>query len=295
MSSTVRQARADDYDDVVAFVEEVWSDRDTAEYIPAVFRDWVASDGPDQRTVVATVDGTTVGLCQGVILSDHEAWLQGIRVDPAHRGEGHGLAMVEDLLDWAADGGATVARNMVFSWNDAGLGQSIAAGFEPTCSFRWASPDPREATPSLSVTDDPTVAWTYWTDSDARTALSGLALDREQSWALSELTRDDLRILADEEAVFAVTDGGTRATACRARVTRDPGDDVRLAEYAVGAWDGADAAAALFDAIRDDAAALGVDRTRVLIPETPRHVAQAAAVRGDTSDWPTFVCSADLT
>ena len=63
MQPTVRQARDDDYDDVVAFAEEVWADRpDTADYIPDVFRSWVDSDGPDQRTVVVDVDGTAAGL-----------------------------------------------------------------------------------------------------------------------------------------------------------------------------------------------------------------------------------------
>jgi len=294
MTPTVRRASADDYEAVTAFVEEVWADRDTPEYIPEVFHDWVESDGPEQRTVVAEVDGTAAGLCQGILLTDHEAWLQGIRVDPAHRGKGLGLAMVEDLLSWAGDSGATVARNMVFSWNDAGLGQSVAAGFEPKSEFRWATPTPREATPSLAVANDPDAAWSYWTESDGRSALSGTALDPDETWALSELTRERLHSLADDQTVFAVKDSGTRGMACRVRTTRDPTSDDAHAEYAVGVWDGVNAADALFDAIRADAAAVGVESTRVLIPETPRHVAEAAAVRADVSDWPDFVLAADL-
>ena len=296
MSPRVRQARHEDYDDVAAFTVDVWPDREMVDYIPDVFERWVDSDGADQRTVVAeAADGSVVGLCQGLLLSDTEAWLQGMRIAPDHRGSGHGLAMVEDLFAWARENGATVARNMVFSWNGAGLGQSVAAGFEPTCEFRWAHPDPRDAAPSMAVASDPAAAWSYWTHSDARTALSGLALDPGQSWALSELTRATLARLADEAAVFAVKAAGTRGMACRVRTTEDPAGDGSLAEYAVGAWADADAAAALFDAIRSDAATLGVDRTRVLIPETPRHVAEAAAARAGISEWPDFVLTADLT
>ncbi|MFC7248313.1 GNAT family N-acetyltransferase [Halomicroarcula sp. GCM10025324] len=296
MSVRVRQARHDDAADVAAFTADVWPDREMVDYIPDVFDRWVDSDGPAQRTVVAeAADGSVVGLCQGILLSDHEAWLQGMRMDPDHRGGGHGLAMVEDLFDWARDNGATVARNMVFSWNDAGLGQSVAAGFEPTCEFRWAHPEPRDADPSMTVESDPAAAWSYWTRSDARTALSGLALDAERSWALSELTPASLDRLADERAVFAVKGNGTRGMACRVRTTQDSTSDEPLAEYAVGAWADADAAAALFDAIRTDAAAIGVGATRVLIPETPRHVAEAAFVRAGISEWPDFVLTADLT
>jgi GNAT superfamily N-acetyltransferase len=294
MDVTVRQARHEDTDAVTAFAEQVWDDRpETVDYIPDVFGSWVESDGPDQRTVVAEVDGTAAGCCQAVCLTDHEAWLQGMRVDPAHRGEGLGLAMVEDLLAWARERGATVARNMVFSWNDAGLGQSVAAGFDPVTSFRFAHPAPRDVAVPARVTADPSAAWDYWTASDGRTHLSGLALDRSQAWALSELTRPDLFELVTEERVFAVTDDGTRGMACRIGTTTD-GDGTALAEYAVGAWADREAAAALFDAIRADAADLGVERTRVLVPETPRHVAETAAVRAQLADWPDFVLAADL-
>jgi len=295
MSPTVRQARLDDTDDVVAFAEQVWADRpETADYVPDVFTSWVDSDGPDQHTVVAAVDGAAASVCQAVMLTETEAWFQGMRVDPDHRGEGLGLAMVGHCFDWARQRVATVGRNMVFSWNDAGLGQSVAAGFEPDTSFRFAHPEPEaDAEPDGAVTSDPAAAWSYWTASDARTHLSGLALDPDRAWALSELTRERLHRLADDETVLAVKDGGTTGMACRTG-TRDGPDGDRLAEYAVGAWADRTAAAAVFDAIRADAAELGVDGTRVLLPETPRHVAEAAAVRAEPADWPDFVLSADL-
>jgi len=293
MDVSVRQAREDDSEAVAAFTADTWDDRAERDYIPDVFLDWVESDGPDQRTVVADVDGDVGGLCQAVMCSDHEAWLQGMRVNPDYRQAGLGLRMVEHLFEWAGKHGGTVARNMVFSWNDAGLGQSLAAGFEPATSFRWAEPAPRAGQPDLPVESDPAAAWDYWTDSDARRTLGGLTLDDDRSWALSELTRDALHRLADDQQVFAVEREETCGMGCRVRTTES--EESTIAEYAIGAWDDTDAADALFTAIRADAAGLGVESTRVLIPETPRHVAQAAFVRADTSDWPTFVTAADLT
>ena len=55
-----------------------------------------------------------VGCIQGVLLTEWEAWGQGIRVDPAARGFGVGTALSEAALGWARERGATVCRNMVF-------------------------------------------------------------------------------------------------------------------------------------------------------------------------------------
>jgi len=286
MSPTVRTARHDDYDDIVDMTSDVWADRAMADYIPDVFHDWVDDDGPDRKTLVVDVDGHAVGIAQAVILTETEAWFQGMRVDSEYRGKGLGSLLTDHLIKWAADAGASVGRSMVFSWNEAGLGQSLAAGFEAVTSFRWAHPEPRDETPEMTVGNDPATAWRYWQESDGRDVLSGLALDSGESWALSTLTRERLDRLGTEQAVLTVGEK-PQGMACRVRTTDADGD--RLAEYAVGVWSNADAARALFDGIAADAARLGVDGTRVLIPETPRHVAQAAYAGGDISECPDYV------
>ena len=48
-------------------------------------------------------------------------------------------------------------------------------------------------------------------------------------------------------------------------------------------------------AIARDAAAAGADRARVLVPETPRHVSDAARARVPFVDEPDFVLERDLT
>ncbi|MFC5972521.1 GNAT family N-acetyltransferase [Halomarina salina] len=303
MSTSVelRQARPEDRDDVVAFTQDTWADREAEDYIQHVYDDWIAGDGDRQRTFVLDVnDGEDVaGICQGVLLSDDEAWAQGMRVNGDYRGHGVSLDLTHGLFDWAADAGATVCRNMVFSWNVAGLGQSRAAGFEPGTEFRWAHPDPDpDAESDHEVTDDPTAAWRYWTDSHARDHLRGLALDANESWAVSELTPEKLATAADETAVFAVHDEGLRGMAYRTRTydrPNDEGEQVTWAEYGVGAWESVDHARSLFAAVQRDAASVDADRTRVLIPETAYHVSDAAYARAGVSDEPDFVMAADLT
>ncbi|MFB6084923.1 MAG: N-acetyltransferase family protein [Halorientalis sp.] len=293
----VRRARADDHDAVVAFTADTWPDREASDYLPRVFPEWVETDGPEQRTFVATVDGEPAGVCQGVLLSPHEAWAQGMRVAPDARGRGLARRLAEAVFDWAAERGATVCRNLVFSWNVQGLGTSRGVGFEPVAEFRWAHPEPdpdASADTDHDVTDDADAAWEFWRGSDANAALRGLALAPDESWAVRELTRADLRRLADGTAVFAVREDGTRGMAYRARDYEPDEGDERVAEYGVAAWADAPAARTVFAAIARDAAAVGADRTRVLLPETARAVSDAAYAGVELGEEPDFVLEADL-
>lgn len=294
---SVRPARPADRAAVADFTAGTWPERDVEDYIPRVFEEWVSSTAADSRLVVATVDDRPVGVCQGRLLTDEEAWLQGIRVAPAHRGEGHGRAMTRDLLDWAAGRGATVARVLVFGWNEAGLVQAHTTGFEAVTAGRWArrSADPSVA-PALAIRDAVPPAWAHWTDSPARDWLGGLALADEHAWAVAELTRVRLEGLATRERVVTVREETTRAMTVRAGTRERTADGAtrHIADYAVAAWADGPAAVSLFDAVAADAAAVGVDRARVLIPETPRTVAEAAVAGASLSDEPFYVLAADL-
>ena len=338
----VRPARPADAAAVTAFTQNTWGDRHE-DYIPRVFPEWANTSDPGRETLVATLtpdaiaergpygsansgreqgdttvegDGTgaadpgdpeaVVGCIQGVLLSEWEAWGQGIRVDPVARGFGVGSALSTAALEWAREAGATVCRNMVFSWNIAGLGQSRAVGFEPATEFRFAEPEPAAKTnPEANSTfrripdPDPNSAWAFWTDSDARDHLRGLALDDEESWACSMLTRERLTIAADAGRLLAVadTDGRLAGMTVRTRVTEQAGDDdqTRVAVYGAAAWRDVAAAGALYNHIAADAASEGADATRVLIPETVTHVSDTGANRISVAGEPDFVLSADLT
>jgi GNAT superfamily N-acetyltransferase len=310
----IRPATHDDYDDVVAFTEHTWEDRDGGDYIPSIYHDWI--DKERAETFVADAGDELAGIAQVVALTEDEAWCQGMRTNPDYRGQGVSVAINVGMFDWARERGATVARNMVFSWNMAGLGASRGIGFEPATSFRWAEPDPdpspdTDSTSTLGteaeadsgsgyeVVHDPGSAWTYWSGSDARDHLRGLALSTAESWAVDTLSRDTLEWASDETALIAVRDeAGTAGMAFRTRDYEredDDGETTHHAEYGVGAWADAHAARVLFDAIARDAAEVGADESRVLIPETPRHVSDAAYVRAGISEDPDFVLEVDLT
>lgn len=303
----VRHAAPGDYDAIVDFTSDIWTDRG-GDYLQYVYHDWIADDGDGQQTFVVDAGGDDVaGIVQAVMLSEHETWFQGMRVNPDYRGAGVAAMLNDASYDWAADQGATVGRIMVYSWNVEGLGAARATGFDPGIEFRWAHPELDvdaldridTSADGVTVTSDPDAAWSYWMRSDARDVLGGLALDRDESWALSELTRDTLRAAAEETRVIAIQDtDGTSAMAFRVRDYEredEAGDVHHYAEYGLGAWDDIESARALYAAIAEDAAELGADETRVLIAESPRHVTDTAATRADISDEPKFVLECDLT
>lgn len=324
MSRTLRDAEVADRDDVAAFTGDTWPDQPIEDYLPGVFESWAESDDPDERTLVADVDGTVAGVCHATTVGTEEGWIEGIRVHPDYRGAGHGRALTEALLSWCGERGATVARNLVYDWNEAGLGQSRATGFEPVTTCRWAHPDPAAETVDDAVVDDPAAAWRYWTDSDARTHLRGLAVDPEQSWAFSELTRERLDAVAADERVFAVVDDGVGGMAMRTRSvereigaddqggdgtegedgdgTDDGGDDgtegassETVVEYGAAAWRDPAAGEQVLDAIRADAAVRDADAIRVCLPDTARYLSDAAATGSALSDDALVVHAADVT
>lgn len=311
MDLTIREARPDDHGAVAAFTRNTWPDREGGDYIPDIYPEWI--EGENKQTLVADVvergsawsrtrsdevEGNIAGIVQCVLLSEDEAWCQGMRVNPAYRGTNVSKRLSYAVFDWAREQGALVARNMVFSWNSAGLGQSRSVGFEPVTEFRWSHPEPDPAAdPSLEIVSEPNAAWRAWVDSDAREHLGGLTLALDESWAVSELTRANLHRAADETAVFAVREDGLRGMSYRTRdYERESENGIeRWAEYGVGAWDDPTAARALFAAIARDAAGVGADRTRVLIPETAGYVSDTASLRVGASEEPDFVLAADLT
>lgn len=298
MTVRVRQATLDDEAAVVEFTRETWPGRG-GDYLPRVFADWVESDGDAQRTLVAEVEGAVAGVVQCVLLSGHEAWMQGMRVAPEARGRGVSVRLHNAAADWAREQGASVGRNMVFSWNAPALAASRAAGLEPGTEFRWAHPEPdADARPAIEVTAEPEAGWSYWQRSAAREHLQGLALAPEESWALRELTLETLEWAADETFLGVVRESGTRGLAFRVRDydrETDDGGTEHWVEYGVAAWADPEACRALVDAVRRDAAAVGADRVRVLVPETVAAVSDVAFAGAKLADEPDFVLVDDLT
>ena len=296
----IRRATTEDYDGVKAMTSRIWEDRG-GDYLTDYYLRWLEDDEDEhKRTFLAEAGDDVAGIVQAVMLSSDEAWFQGMRVHPEYRRQGISQRLSQVCFDWARERGALVGRIMIFSWNVPALSLARESGYEPVTEFRWAQPTPDAgAEGPFDVSNDPSKAWRYWTDCDARTHLRGLALSTVESWAMAELTRETLERAADETAVFAV-DGrnGLSGMAFRTREydrTNDGGESETWAEYGVGAWDDVESARSLLAGIARDAATIGADRTRVLVPETVETVSDACYVGASVSEEPDFVLGADLT
>jgi len=294
----LRDGRADDADRVRAFTADTWPERDEDDYVGDVYPRWVdeATDSADRRVLVAERGGAVVGVMRGCLLSPDEGWAGGLRVAHEARGEGVGARLTRATLDWLRETGATVCRNIVHAWNAPSLALSRAAGFAPLTAFRFVEPTPDpDAGDGPAPAGDPRAAWAFWSASETNEALSGLALDPTEGWALSAPTRERFRAAADEDRLLVVGDGRrVDGLSVRTRVTTD--GDERIAEYGVGAWRPGDAGAAttLLAAVSRDAAAAGADRTRVVVPERVPWVSDAASAGAGVADDAEFVLAAAL-
>lgn len=290
MDVTVRPARPDDVEPVLAAVGDTWADHG-GDYLPRVLERWVASPDPDDETLVAERDGAPVGVVRVVRLTSTEAWCGGLRVHPEYRGRGVARRLTGRAFAWARERGADVARVLVFSWNGPGLGAARGLGFEPVAEVRTVHPEPAADTgddAGASVE----AAWAFWRSSAACAALDGLGLARGEPWALAELTREDVAAAAADGGLVTVGDGDLRAVAVSTGESTVDGE--RRADYGAAAWTDRASAAALLGRVGAVAAAAGADRTRLLVPETARAVSDAAAAGVGIDDAPLFVLAADL-
>lgn len=300
MDVAVRDGREDDAERVAEIATDTWPDRTIDDYVGDAYPQWVAEaeHRDDRRVLVAERAGEVVAVMRGLLLSADEGWASGLRVAPEARGEGVGARLTRETLAWLREAGAAVCRNLVHGWNAPSLSLSRATGFEPLTAFRFVEPTPdaaASASPDLAVVDDAAAAQSFWAACETRSALAGLALDPTETWALSTLTDARVRTAADEGRLFAVRRARVRGLILRTRVN-DYGDGDRVAEYGVAAWRPGDAEAAstLLAAAARDAAGVGADRVRAVVPERVTWVTDAASAGAGLADGPEFVLATDL-
>jgi GNAT superfamily N-acetyltransferase len=145
----VRRARESDREAVLSFATTTW---DGWDYIPRAWPHWLAAD--DGVVLVATAGRTAddqapldaeeveiepdrpVAVARMSMLAPGEAWLEGIRVDPAMRGLGVATDLQVAELHWAAASRAQVVRYATGERNEASHRLGARHGFELHAAFR---------------------------------------------------------------------------------------------------------------------------------------------------------------
>jgi len=261
----VRPARPEDRDAVLAFCAHTWSDGDYIEY---VWDDWLKED--NGVLLVGLLDGQPVAINHMHMISDDEAWLEGIRVDPAFRREGFGRIMTSRALVAAREHGATVARLITSSDNVASQGMMARFGFVRVAEmvrFRGPALAPDDgveiATPTRPSPDDFERIWEWLVQSNLAPLTGGLEYFDWQARALTEpllrgyLAADQVRLIEEWGAIQALA----------IAVPTAPDWD-RTPTLAVRYMDGlADAIGRLALSLRAEAAATAYARVELWLPD----------------------------
>lgn len=101
----VRPAREEDREAVLAFCAQTW---EWGDYIEREWEDWLRD--PQGVLLVCTTDGRPTGVVHLLMTTAVDAWLEGLRVDPAYRQQGQAKALTEAVMLEAMRRGATHIR-----------------------------------------------------------------------------------------------------------------------------------------------------------------------------------------
>src|SRR5579864_1207376 len=98
----VRRAREEDREAVLAFCQQTW---EWGDYIDRVWETWLNDE--QGALLVALKEGQPVGVANIRMLNAQEAWMEGMRVDPAYRQQGIASALFDAQIAEARQRGAT--------------------------------------------------------------------------------------------------------------------------------------------------------------------------------------------
>ena len=149
MPIRVRRADARDTAAVVAFTRTTW---DGWDYLPDVWASWLeARDGAVfAAEATEAAPGLPIAVGRVALLSATEAWMEGLRVDPAIRGHGVATAFQAAELSWAQAQGATVVRYATGETNEASLHLGARHGFAPAGRWRALRPEGKNGSATSS-------------------------------------------------------------------------------------------------------------------------------------------------
>jgi ribosomal protein S18 acetylase RimI-like enzyme len=139
---TVRPARTEDHDAVLAFCAHTWA---WGDYIELVWDTWL--NDPEGLLLVAVIEERPVGLVHIRLINNVDAWQEGMRVDPAYRRQGIARRLSMEAGVQAMRRGATTVRLLTESTNTASVHMIDQARFRRVGAFALYTARPQEHTP----------------------------------------------------------------------------------------------------------------------------------------------------
>lgn len=229
---TIRPAGPQDKQSVLSFTKNTFGEN--GDYIAHIWDRWLKDR--DGYFWVAEYRGRAVGTAKLTFHSPDEAWMEGLRVNPRHRGKGIARALHQVCVEAAAARGVRVVRLATHSQNKPIHRIAAEFGFQLTCGFAYyvAAPQAGEARSPFTMGPD------LW--SPARGAIWGSGFFKASrgmyarhtiSWVWKELTEERLKEHLNQGEVVAYLGPGGAVDAL-AIVTRLSGEESLWVSYLDG-------------------------------------------------------------
>ncbi|HTI12980.1 MAG TPA: GNAT family N-acetyltransferase [Dictyobacter sp.] len=185
----VRPARDIDRETVLAFCQNTW---EFGDYIESVWDNWLNDSNGSFLT--ATIEGTAVGIIHLQMLTETEAWLEGLRVDPSYRRQGIARTLIEAAILEAMKHKATDLRLVTDENNTATIHISTSLHMRKASAFinyyatpLEASADHSPMTPLQQATiDDLDDIIQYLNTSNIFPITGGLYYTKFQAYAITD-------------------------------------------------------------------------------------------------------------
>lgn len=199
-----RAVRAADKPRVLEFTANTWTEGD---YIQDVFDEWLA-DPTGRFTAIeldahaAALRGRPVAIGKLTDLGEGELWIEGLRVDPAHRRKGIGEALHNYHVDLAKRVGGRVLRYATNFDNVASRLFAERTGFEHVSSYRMhvAGASIDFSLPEKLTLDD-WLTLRAWLDSPLMRSAHGLY---PRAWRWSTLSEARVKAHLEAGQVFGL-------------------------------------------------------------------------------------------
>lgn len=188
-NAEVRLARAEDKEAILAFCQHTWENQE--DYIHLVWDKWLAD--PSGRIFVAVVDGLPVAMERVVLMSEREAWWEGLRVDPRYRGQALVGVLQPYRERYLQEAGISVSRTCISSENTIMNGMMVRRGRQKVGRYAQHAADAIDSPLTQLVQlnpDDFDSAWKIITGSNFFAEERCLYINRGAKW--QELTSQQL-------------------------------------------------------------------------------------------------------
>lgn len=142
--NTIRPARSEDQDAVFAFCQQTW---EWGDYIERSWDEWLHD--PQGQLFVAINHEQPVGIMHLHMVSENDAWAQGLRVDPNYRRQGIASALHETVTLEAMHRGASYLRLTIETDNLPSINLVERLHMRPIGSYRLYTAPPLPAQKAL--------------------------------------------------------------------------------------------------------------------------------------------------